>query len=258
MKVSIAALIYKSTVYADFVYDQIHKYTPLIKSGDAEFFFVANDASEEVLNHLLKNKYPFVRHDNQKLDEYTLFKLGIGKPEYLNRVYKAWNRCILESKGNYVCLINSDMAFSPNWLENLMKHANESTVVSSLLIERGHEVIGHFPESLNGTGSILFNCGKTPNTYNELKFLNYIEDHKKENIGKTSIGGVYMPIIFNRSQAIRVGLYPEGNIAGSSFNDVVDYGDRVFIKKLKNIGVEHITTWESVAYHFQQGEMESS
>jgi len=51
-------------------------------------------------------------------------------------------------------------------------------------------------------------------------------------------------------------MYPEGNIAGANFNDVIDYGDRVFMRKLKEIGVNHITSWDSLAYHFQQGEME--
>lgn len=256
MKVSIAALIYKSPLYADFVYDQVHKYTPMIKTGNADFFFVANDASDEVIQHLTKMNYPFIKHDNIKYSEEELFKQGIAWPEYIHRVYRAWNRCILESKHDYVCLVNSDNAFSPNWLENLLKYANENTAVSSLLIERGHEVIGHFPAELNGTGSIVYDCGKTPITYNENMFLNFISQNNANFNGKITTGGVYMPILFNKQKALDIGLYPEGNIAGNSFNDVIDYGDRVFMRKLKEIGVDHITSWESISYHFQQGEME--
>lgn len=254
MRVTIASLIYKSELYADFVYEQIHKYTPMLNTGEAEFFFVANDANEQVLNHLKNKNYPYINHVNDKLSEEELFKKGIGWPEYLNRVYKAWNRCILEAKGDYVCLVNSDMGFSPNWLENLLKYASENTVVSSLLVERGHETLGTFPFHLNGTGSICYNCGKTPLNYKEEEFIRFINHIKRDNF--TSIGGVYMPIIFNKNKATEVGMYPEGNIAGSSFKDVVDYGDRVFIRKLKEKGVSHITSWDSVAYHFQQGEME--
>jgi len=256
MKVSIAALIYKSPLYADFVYNQIHMYTPMIKEGNAEFFFVANDASDEVLQHLIKMNYPFIKHDNQYYTDDELFKRGIGKPEYIHRVYRAWNRCILESKYEYVCLVNSDNGFSPNWLENLVKYANENIAVSSLLIERGHEVIGHFPADLNGTGSLVYDCGKTPLVYDEEKFKNFVLDNKDIFKNKISQGGVYMPILFNKQKALQVGLYPEGNIAGSSFNDIIDYGDRVFMRKLKEIGVQHITAWDSVSYHFQQGEME--
>lgn len=49
VKVSIACLIYKSTRWLDFVYDQVKKHTNL---EDNEFYFVANDACEEVLTHL--------------------------------------------------------------------------------------------------------------------------------------------------------------------------------------------------------------
>lgn len=256
VKISIAALIYKSTIYADFVYEQIHKYTPLLKNGEAEFYFVANDASEEVINHLINKKYPFIKHDNVYLSEEELFKRGIGWPEYLHRVYKAWNRCIIEAKGEYVCLVNSDMGFSPNWLENLLKKLDDNKAVSSLLIERGHEKIGTFPASLNGTGSILYNCGKTPLNYDENKFITYVNTNMLKNTDIVTNGGVYMPMIFSKAKAIEAGLYPEGNIAGSTFTNVIDYGDRVFVRNLSKIGVQHITAWDSIVYHFQQGEME--
>ena len=257
VKVTIAALIYKSTIYADFIYNQVHKYTPSITTGDTNFFFVANDASNEVIEHLKNNKYPYYIQNNEKYTNDQLYNMGYGCPEYIHRVYKGWNRCILESKSEYVCLINSDMALSENWLENLLKHVNDNTAVSSLLIERGHEKLGHFPASLNGTGSILYSCGKSPLVYDENKFMNYVKDHKHDNYNKTSIGGVYMPMIFKRDIAIKVGMYPEGNIAGAHFNDVIDYGDRVFMRKLKENDVNHITAWDSLVYHFQQGEMES-
>jgi hypothetical protein len=255
--VSICALIYKSTIYADFVYEQIHKNTPLINSRIANFFFVANDASDDVIDHLKKKNYPYFVQNNDKLTDEQLFKKGYGKPEYIHRVYKGWNRCLKEATGEYVCLVNSDMGFSENWLENLLKHASEQTAVSSLLIERGHEQLGHFPSWLNGTGSILYNCGKTPLSYDEKKFIDYVDRNKCDNSCKISVGGVYMPIVINKKKALSIGGYPEGNIAGKNFNDVIDYGDRVLMRKLKEIGVTHITSHDSFAYHFQQGEMES-
>ncbi len=256
VKISIAALIYKSTVYADFIYEQVHKYTPMIQTGEAEFYFVANDASSEVIRHLDKMNYRYYNHINEIKTEDELFKMGIGWPEYLHRVYRAWNRCILEAKGDFVCLINSDMGLSPNWLENIYKHTSDTKAVSSLLVERGHETLGHFPASLNGTGSILYNCGKSPLIYNEEKFQEYVNNNKDNNANKLTVGGVYMPIIMPRKKLLEIGMYPEGNIAGKHFRDVVDYGDRVLMNKLKNIGVEHVTSWDSICYHFQQGEME--
>ena len=253
--VTIAALIYRSIIYADFIYEQVHKYTPSIKTGDTIFYFVANDATEEVIDHLKNKNYPFYIQNNKKHTEEELYNMGYGAPEYIHRVYKGWNRCIIECNSEYLCLINSDMGLSNNWLENLLKHSNNNAV-SSLLIERGHERLGHFPDNLNGTGSILYNCGKTPLAYDENKFLEYVNNNQDNNYNKTTNGGVYMPIIFKKKNAVDVGMYPEGNIAGANFNDVIDYSDRVFMRKLKENGVNHITSWDSLAYHFQQGEME--
>jgi glycosyltransferase involved in cell wall biosynthesis len=257
VKISIASLIYKSPLFADFVYTQVHKYTPMLQTGEAEFFFVANDASDEVLEHLKAKNYPFFIQTNEKFSNDQLFKMGYGKPEYIHRVYKAWNKCIQEAKGEYVCLINSDMGFSENWLENMLKHCNDTTAVSSLLIERGNGIneMNHFPDWYNGTGSILHFCGKDPNTYDEEKFLSYVNKNREINKEKITDGGTYMPIIFKRSKAMEVGMYPEGNIAGTSFDDVIDYGDRVFMRKLNKIGVRHITSWDSFSYHFMEGEM---
>lgn len=254
MKVTIAALIYRSTVYADFVYSQIHKHTPSIKEGTTEFFFVANDASDEVIKHLVAKNYPFYEQRNTVHTPDQLFKMGFGKPEYIHRVYRGWNRCIQEAKGDIVVLVNSDMGFSPGWLENLLKHVSPTTIVSSLLIERGHEKLKHFPAWLNGTGSIVRNCGKTPLQYNEGAFQAFASSVKKPN--HTSVGGVYMPMAFQKDLALKVGCYPEGNLAGASFDQVSAYGDQVFVKKLADIGVRHITAWDSLAYHFQQGEQE--
>ena len=41
-KISIISLIYRSTKYADAVYDSVLENTPKIKTGEARFFFVAN------------------------------------------------------------------------------------------------------------------------------------------------------------------------------------------------------------------------
>jgi hypothetical protein len=35
-------------------------------------------------------------------------------------------------------------------------------------------------------------------------------------------------------------------------------GDRVLMYKLKTIGVNHFTAFDSIVYHFQQGEMRDS
>ena len=62
MRISYVCLIYKSVKYLKFLYEQFNKYTKL-KDGD-EFYFVANDATEEVLNYLSNNNFPHYIHNN--------------------------------------------------------------------------------------------------------------------------------------------------------------------------------------------------
>lgn len=252
-RISIAALIYKSNVYADFVYNSVHKHTPELKSGEAEFYFIANDASDEVINHLTDKGYNYYVNNNVVFSNDELFKQGYGKPEYINRVYKGWNEAIRKARGEIVVLVNSDMGFSDDWLKNLINKVSKDTIVSSKLIERGHERIGHFPDSLNGTGSYVYHCGKTPKDYDEEKFLSFAKTFRSD---KVTTGGVFMPCAFYKENAFKVNLYPEGNIAGRSFDHVVECGDHKFFRLLSSIGVRHITTWDSIVYHFQQGEME--
>jgi len=51
-KISISSLIFKSPVYADSVWESVHKFTPELHNGEAEFFFIANDPTYELIEHL--------------------------------------------------------------------------------------------------------------------------------------------------------------------------------------------------------------
>ena len=75
--ISIASLIYRSTRYADAVWNSAHAHTPHLSDGRARFFFVANDATEEVISHLEEKKYPFVRQHNARLPDDDLKALRV-------------------------------------------------------------------------------------------------------------------------------------------------------------------------------------
>ncbi|MEM2899305.1 MAG: glycosyltransferase family A protein [Thermoplasmata archaeon] len=248
VKVSIASLIYKSPVYADWVYNSIHEFTPMISRGDAEFFFVANDPTQEVIDHLNKKGYPHVVNINPKRSEDELFRMGYGKPEYIHRVYRGWNRAITEAKGEVVVLVNSDNFFSPDWLENLLKYLSKKTVICSKLVERKHPKYGMVFE-----GAWHGEFGAHPKLFKKDEFLDFCEKVKLTGLEE---GGAFMPCAFYKEKAIEVGLYPEGNIAGVDFNDVIEYGDAAFFKKLAKIGVKHYTALDSVVYHVKEGEMD--
>jgi hypothetical protein len=69
-KYSIICLIYKSNEWLDFVYNQVIKYTDF---ENVEFFFVANNASDNVKNYLRENYIPHYNYestDDQKSEWY--------------------------------------------------------------------------------------------------------------------------------------------------------------------------------------------
>lgn len=241
-KISITCLIYKSVRWLKFVYDQVLKHTDMT---DKEFYFVANDACPAVLAYLKDNNIPHYVHNNTE-EQRTEF--------YINNVYRAWNTAGRMAKGDYVVFINSDMAFSPGWLDNLVNKLDDTKIVNSRLVERGI--------MRSGTYGIERNFGNVPGDYDEAGFLKYAKLMSNDNLLQ---GGLFMPCIIKKEHLEKVGYYPEGNVlAGSDiFNPKYalkgDYtctpGDKAFIQKLRTIGVTHWTAFDSVVYHFQEGEM---
>jgi ribosomal protein L7Ae-like RNA K-turn-binding protein len=246
--ISIASLIYKSKKYADWVHDSIHEFTPQLKRGEAEFFFVANDPTEELLAHLQQKGYKHHVNHNPMRTEEELFKMGYGAPAYMPRVYRGYNKAIELATGEIVVLVNSDNYFSPDWLENLLKYVSSKTIVCSKLVECINPKYGYiFPGAYHGE------FGSHPDTFNKDSFLKFCEQVK---ITGLQLGGSYMPCAFYKRLAIQVQSYPEGNLAGASFNNVVATGDEVFFRKLSKAGVRHVTAMDSIVYHTKEGELD--
>ena len=251
VNVSIISLIYKSTKYLQFVYDQVKKYTNVDGAG-IEFFFVTNDADPNVTSYLIEHNIPHYVFNNTP--EHV--KAHGTTESYINNVYRAYNYGVSKAKGKYVVLINSDMAFSPDWLTNMLRGFtpnDERMCITSRLVESGR-----YPSGKHG---MTFDCGKFLRSYNENRFL-----IKAREISQSTLqaGGLFMPLLIKKSVFDSVGGYPEGNITPTSdiFNPVIAKkgkpcipGDVVFMRKLESKGVQHFTAFDSIVYHFQNGEM---
>ncbi len=246
-KITIICLIYKSVKLLDAVYESALKYTPMLKTGEAEFLFVANDPTDAVIKHLVDKKYNFIINQNEHFREEELFKKGYGVPEYISRVYKGYNQGILNAKGDIIVLINSDNFFSPDWLENLLKYKSYDKVLSSQIVERNHEKFGVFP------GAIEHYFGSCVENYEEENFINFVKSRKETGLKEN---GAYMPCLMYRDIALLAGLYPEGNVAVLKKEKISRYGDEFFYDKLNKLNVKHYTVKESLVYHLKEGERE--
>lgn len=241
--ISIVCLVYKSTEWLQFAYEQVLRYTDL---ADKEFFFVANDATESVKQYLRDHYIPHHIFDNTP---------DHRKEWYINNVYRAWNFAAKKAKGDYILFINSDMGLTPNWVESLFKHLNGMNCVAARLVESG--------KMPSGEHGISKNFGRTWREYRERAFQTFAQRVRENRLVD---GGLYMPLLIRREDFLKVGGYPEGNVIPGSDplhpriakkGDPVESGDAVLMKKLKTVGVTHQTAYDSVAYHFQEGEMDA-
>jgi len=246
-KISIICLIYQSPQFAEFVYNNLMKHTPELSNGEAEFYFVANDATDEVINYLKEKNYPhYINNNIPKYTEQELFKMGFAFPEYINRVYRGYNFGIKQSNNPIIVLINSDNCFSPNWLSNLKKRLTEKMAVSPRMIQPTG-----FRNPINNSHCDIYQFGTTINTFNEEAFLKKVNELTRDEI---SIGNAFMPVMIYKSIIEKAGYYPEGNLHAGSYNRIRVTGDTEFFSKLNKIGVKHITSNDSIIYHLNEGE----
>jgi len=245
-KISIICLIYQSKQYAECVFNNIQKYTPELETGEAEFYFIANDPTVELRVFLERNSYPFYINNNPSLTEYELFEHGFAYPEYMSRVYKGYNYGIEISGNPIVMTISSDNCFSPDWLKNLKKRLTLQNIVSPKIIQPSW-----FRNPINGTECEIMPFGNGWESYYEEGFIGRV---KIESSDSVSVGNALMPFMCYKSNIEKVGYYPEGNLHNGNYQTMLRTGDTELFLKLAYIGVRHIQSNDSIVYHFNEGE----
>ena len=252
-RVTIICLIYRSPAYAIGLYNYLKLVTPSLESGEADFLFVANNANSKTLKTLKKFQIPFVEFNQEVLTDAQHSALGFATPEYIGRVYAAYNFGIQRCRTPLVALINSDMVFSHSWLEELLVLENGKQIVSCELVERNHPKFDVFP------GAITKNFGSS---FKNLRWHDWLlySGVKMENETSVRPGGAYMPSLFRTQWFKEIGFYPEGNVKtkDGSYNDVAYFGDEFLFAKFEQHGISHVTTSRSLCYHFKEGERGTS
>lgn len=237
--IELIALIYKSTQYLDFIANELKSDYCKAKGWDVGLRIIANDATPEVIKKLISLDIPYDIYNDKYPHDY-----------YLNRVYRCWNYGGLTSNYDNLCFINSDMAFSPNWLENLLKHYNDKTLPCSRLIESG--------KMPSGKWGVSQNFGTHPNNFQRKAWLDYAESFKKDEVQE---GGLFMPCVLKTEVFKHTAGYPEGNVyeagIGAFRSRFIMSGDAAYFKALeKYFDIKHITVFDSLVYHIQEGEMD--
>ena len=229
LKVVVVCLIYKSTKYLEFVLNSFNRHTT-----DAELLFVANDATDKVKEYLDKNNINHLIFENKDKDEH-----------YIKRVYRAWNFGGNNVDGDIIVFVNSDMAFSENWLENLLKNVKEDRIVTSRLVESG--------KLESEDTAISKNFGKSYSKFDQEGFENFVKEIKEDKIIKK--GGRFMPYAIYKDIFVNSGGYPREDRTEESGKAIS--GDKIFFyETLASMNIEHYTIGDSIVYHIQEGEMD--
>lgn len=240
MKIAVIGMIYKSPTYLDFMVRGMmsatsagHQVTSLI---------VANDATPEVLLALASGSKQFVIYNDPMHDDY-----------YLNRVYRAWNAggCHAANLGAEVLVfVNSDMWPAEGWLDNLIAGLDCETIPCSRLVESG--------KLESGEHAIVHDFGRSPQAFRKWQFTGFANRRMES---KVEPGGLFMPCAFFADDFVRSGGYPEGNVyaggVGAHGTKFLESGDHHFFYKNPVMREKrHITVFDSLVCHFQQGEQD--
>lgn len=241
--VEVITLIFKSTDYLDLIYNEFKSGKSNVDGWDVTYRIVANDATPEVLEKLKNIDIPYTIYNDSKPNDY-----------YLNRVYRCWNFAGETSKSDNICFVNSDMVFSHNWLNNLLKYHNGINIPTSRLFESG--------KMRSGLHGVSRNCGRNPNEINYELWDNIVKEFM---VDETHNGGLFMPCVFETKRFIESGKYPEGNVYHNGIGTInnggifVKSGDAYYFDDIlnKKYGMKHITVFNSLVYHIQEGEKDS-
>jgi hypothetical protein len=229
MNITVATLIYKSTAYLDFVMSSLFEHHST--KHDVQYLIVCNDAIEEVVEHAEwyaksgVHKVKTVDHRNGNPDDW-----------WIQNVYNAWNRCLIECDTEAICFVNSDMAFTDGWLDNLAKHDLDRFIPTSRLVESERM------PSL--AGLISKNFEQTLASFKKNEFETFAKEVSEN--GVTEGVGAYMPSLFKMDTLYRAGGWRK------NWNNIP--GDRITFDILARQGLKRVMVRDSIAYHFQRGE----
>ena len=178
---------------------------------------------------------------------HLIFRNKDPNEHYIKRVYRAWNYGGFNAPGDIIVFVNSDTSFSPFWLNNLSKNLTEKRIITSRVVEPGKLKQAKY--------AITKNFGTTYSEFDDESFQKFVDVTSKNKI--MSGENDFMPCMIYKDIFIKSGGYPIGNRTEKNGN--ITSGDWIFFyENLKSMGVKHYCIFDSIVYHIQEGEMDSS
>lgn len=148
---------------------------------------------------------------------------------------------------DFVCIVNTDMAFGTDWLINLVKHATEDVISNSLHLS-----------PIKGPNVVTIDCGvPTRTTFDADKFWRKHDDVRFDGIETEEQRGGWratntLPYVIHRKWWDRCGPWvPRFATHGN------DPPDRQFFERCHNHGARHVLVGNSVCYHHEAAERRS-
>ena len=153
--------------------------------------------------------------DDGTIDFLQHEKINFTHTDYNSGICGGINKAAKLAKFNYYLYAHDDFYFSPNWDE---------------ILENEVKKIGHNNFYLSGTmmnkGQINFNCGDTPEDFDEKKFLDNYKNHNYYDFQ----GSTWAPSLVHRDIWNKVGGLSEEYFPGTG-------SDPDFNKKLWDLGI---------------------
>lgn len=147
-----------------------------------------------------------------------------------------YNKSVSLSTKPFILFVHNDMILSEKFIENIYKHIQDDTVVSYTTVEppifSDHE----------RPGKLIHNCGTDLNNFDSDKWKTYskiITDKNKDKIED----GITFFMCLSRDLFMNIGGFD--NLFYPFFRE-----DDDLIKRLKMVTKKHITSLDSLCYHF--------
>jgi len=137
------------------------------------------------------------------------------------------------AKNDVFGILHADMFIGPNYVENAIKHLKPGTVVSSTRIEP--------PLHPSGKEKIQKDFGMWPETFNETKFLQFVQEEQLTQKDRTT-SGIFAPWMMYKEDFLRIGGH---DLLFAPF----PFEDSDIFRRFIMAGYDVVQSWDSLVYH---------